>query len=46
MDDKTIIAQGLDQHNMCCPGAVAATVAAARKMGATRAQVLAYATSF
>jgi AmmeMemoRadiSam system protein B len=46
MDDKTIIAQGLDQHNMCCPGAVAATAAAARKMGATRAQVLAYATSF
>jgi AmmeMemoRadiSam system protein B len=46
MDDKAIIAQGLDHHNMCCPGAVAATAAAAGKMGATKAQVLAYATSF
>lgn len=46
MDDKAILAQGLDHHNMCCPGAVAAAAAAARKMGATKAQVLAYASSF
>lgn len=45
MDDKTIISEGLDHHNMCCPGAVAATAAAAKKMGATRARVLDYATS-
>jgi MEMO1 family protein len=46
LDDAAIIAQGLDHHNMCCPGAAAATAAAAKKMGATRAQVLDYATSF
>jgi len=46
MDDKAILAQGLDHHNMCCPGAVAATAAAARKMGATKPRLLAYATSF
>ena len=46
MDDKAIIAQGLEHHNMCCPGAVAATAAAARKMGATKARLVEYATSF
>lgn len=46
MDDKAIIAQGLDHHNMCCPGAVAATAAAATKMGAAKAHLLAYDTSF
>jgi MEMO1 family protein len=46
MDEKAIIAQGLDNHNMCCPGAAAATAAAAKKMGATRARVLDYATSY
>jgi AmmeMemoRadiSam system protein B len=46
MDGKAIIAQGLDHHNMCCPGAVAATAAAAGKMGAVKARILDYATSF
>jgi MEMO1 family protein len=46
MDDKDIISQGLEKHSMCCPGAAAATAAAAKKMGATQAQVLDYATSF
>jgi MEMO1 family protein len=46
IDDKEIIAQGLDNHNMCCPGAAAATAAAAKKMGANQALVLDYATSF
>ena len=45
MDDKAILFEGLEHHNMCCPGAVAATAAAAKKMGATRARVLEYATS-
>ncbi len=36
MDDKAILAQGLDHHNMCCPGAVAAAAAAARKWGQQR----------
>jgi MEMO1 family protein len=46
MDDKDIISQGLENHSMCCPGAAAATAAAAKKMGATQALVLDYATSF
>jgi MEMO1 family protein len=46
MDDKAILSEGLEHHNMCCPGAVAATAAAAKKMGAVHARVLAYATSF
>lgn len=46
MDPKAIIAQGLDHHNMCCPGSVAATAAAAEKMGAVKSQLLDYATSF
>ncbi|MFO7989873.1 MAG: AmmeMemoRadiSam system protein B, partial [Desulfotignum sp.] len=46
MEDKAILAQGLDHHNMCCPGAVAATAAAATKMGATKPRLLDYATSF
>ena len=45
MEDKAILAQGLDHHNMCCPGAVAATAAAATKMGATNPRLLDYATS-
>ena len=46
MDESTIIAQGLQNKNMCCAGAVAATVAACKKMGAVKAVELDYATSF
>lgn len=46
MDDAAIISQGLTRHNMCCPGAAAATVAAAGKMGAARGICLDYATSY
>ncbi len=46
MDEDAILEQGLEHHNMCCPGAVAATVAAAKKMGAAKAFLLDYATSF
>jgi hypothetical protein len=46
MDTNKIIAQGLDHKNMCCAGAVAATVAACKKKGAVKAVVLDYATSF
>jgi hypothetical protein len=45
MDVDTILSQGLEHHNLCCPGAVAAAVAAARAMGASRGVVLDYATS-
>ena len=46
MDEEAIIAQGLENHNMCCPGAVAATAAACKKMGAVNAVEVDYATSF
>jgi len=46
MDESKVIAQGLENKNMCCAGAVAATVAACRKMGAVKAIELDYATSF
>lgn len=46
LDEDSILAQGLENRNMCCPGAAAATAAAAKKMGAVRAAALDYATSF
>ncbi|MCP4721746.1 MAG: AmmeMemoRadiSam system protein B [Desulfobacteraceae bacterium] len=46
MDEAGIIAQGLDNKNMCCPGAVAATLSACKKNGAVKAIELDYATSF
>lgn len=46
MDEAKIIAQGLENKNMCCPGAAAATVAACKKLGAGKAVELDYATSF
>ena len=46
MDTSKIIAEGLDHKNMCCAGAVAATAAACKKLGAVKAVELDYATSF
>ena len=46
MDESNIIAQGLENKNMCCAGAVAASVAACKKMGAVKAVELDYAISF
>lgn len=46
MAPERIINQGLQHQNACCAGAVAAAVAAAAEMGATRARELAYASSY
>ncbi len=46
MDASAIISQGLGNQNMCCPGAVAAAVAACKRMGVVKASRLDYATSF
>lgn len=46
MDESKIIAQGLENKNMCCGGAAAATAAACKKLGAAKAVELDYATSF
>jgi len=46
MDESKIIAQGLENKNMCCAGAAAATASACKKLGAVKAIKLDYATSF
>jgi len=46
MDESKIIAQGLENKNMCCAGSAAATAAACKKLGAINSMELDYATSF
>ncbi len=46
MDSREVISQGLENRNMCCAGAVAATICAAKKMGAVKGIELDYATSY
>lgn len=45
MDGEGVISEGLKSQNACCPGAAAAAVAAARRMGARQGMELAYAMS-
>lgn len=45
MDAEGVIRESLTHHNACCSGAVAAAIAAAKKLGARQAQKLVYATS-
>ncbi len=46
MDAEEVIRESLTHHNACCSGAVAAAIAAAKKLGAREAQKLFYATSY
>jgi AmmeMemoRadiSam system protein B len=46
MDPDAVVREALHSHNACCAGAAAAAMTAARGMGATRAEELAYATSY
>lgn len=46
MDGAAIIDQAATRHNLCCSGAVAAAVAAAGALGATRGTEFDYATSY
>jgi MEMO1 family protein len=46
MQADEIVEEGLRHHNACGPGALAATVAAAARLGAERGYLLNYATSF
>ncbi|MGE5841473.1 MAG: AmmeMemoRadiSam system protein B, partial [Deltaproteobacteria bacterium] len=46
MDAEEVIRESLASHNACCSGAVAAAIAAAKKLGARQAQKLLYATSY
>jgi len=46
MDAEEVIRESLANHNACCSGAVATAIAAAKKLGASQAQKLFYATSY
>jgi MEMO1 family protein len=46
MNPAGVIHESLKSHNACCSGAAATAIAAARRLGARRAEKLAYATSY
>jgi AmmeMemoRadiSam system protein B len=46
MDAEGVIHESLKNQNSCCSGAVAAAIAAAKKLGASRGEKLLYATSY
>lgn len=46
MDPVGVIHESLESHNACCSGAVATAIAAARRLGARRAEKLLYSTSY
>jgi MEMO1 family protein len=46
MDPHRVMAEGIRNQNACCSGAAAVAVEAARRMGASCAQEVAYATSY
>ena len=46
MDPLNAIEEGLKNQNACCAGAAATALAAGKAMGASKAEQLAYATSY
>jgi AmmeMemoRadiSam system protein B len=46
MDPEAVINEANASQNACCAGAAATAIASARKLGATRAEQMAYATSY
>ena len=46
MDAKGVIDESLENYNACCSGAVAAAIAAAKRLGATRGEKIIYRTSY
>ncbi|MBI9076400.1 MAG: AmmeMemoRadiSam system protein B [Desulfatibacillum sp.] len=46
MDPRGLIDQALENSNACCGGAAATAIAAAKRLGAERSQILAYSTSY
>ena len=46
MDPHTVISEALSNHNACCSGAAAAAIAAAKQLGAEKAETIAYSTSY
>ncbi len=46
LDPRRVIAEALARENACCPGAAAAAIEAGRRLGARRAHVVGYTTSY
>ena len=46
MDPEGVIAEGLSNHNACCPGAAAAGITAAKCLGAKKSELLGYSSSY
>ena len=46
MDPEAVIQEGLTRQNACCAGAAATAIEAARNLGASQADEIAYATSY
>lgn len=46
MAPEQVIEEGIANQNACCAGAAATAIAAAKKLGATQARTVAYATSY
>lgn len=46
MDPTSVVEEALDSRNACCAGAVAAAISAGKSLGATKARLTEYATSY
>jgi AmmeMemoRadiSam system protein B len=46
MNPERVIREALESQNACCAGAAAAAITAAKQLGATEAETIAYATSY
>jgi AmmeMemoRadiSam system protein B len=46
MEPNKVITEALANHNACCSGAAATAIAAAKQLGADKAEEIAYATSY
>jgi AmmeMemoRadiSam system protein B len=46
MDEKAVMDKSFENHNICCPGAAAAAIVAAKELGAVKGEQILYSTSY
>jgi len=46
MDEKALMDKSSENHNICCPGAAAAAIVAAKELGAIKGEQILYSTSY
>ena len=46
MDENAVMDESFENHNICCSGAVAAAIAAAKELGAAKAKEMGYSNSY